>query len=147
MRLPANAAIRAYGVTLAVLVIVDMLWIVAVAAPLFRSTLGSHLREQPDILAAVLFYAVYAAGLTALAVVPAAGSRSLRAAAIKGGILGLTAYATFDLTNVAILARWTWTLAITDIAWGTFVSALAAAAGCLMLLRGMGPAATGVQDE
>ena len=50
---------------------------------------------------------------------------------MNGALLGLTAYATFDLTNLAIINGWTLGLAALDMAWGTVLSAIAAVAGYL----------------
>ena len=42
-------------------------------------------------------------------------------------IFGLFAYGTYDLTNYATLRNWDLTLTAVDMAWGTFVSGVAAA--------------------
>ena len=42
---------------------------------------------------------------------------------------GFFAYATYDLTNLATLKQWPIGLSLVDIAWGTCVSAAAAAGG------------------
>jgi uncharacterized membrane protein len=49
-------------------------------------------------------------------------------AAWRGALLGLLAYGTCDLTDMATLRHWGVTLAMADIAWGRFASALAATA-------------------
>lgn len=119
----------AYLATLATFVALDAGWLSLVAIELFRHYLGPILREQPNAAAAIAFYGIYAAGLYVLAVRPSAIERSYRAAASYGAMVGLTAYATFDLTNLAIINGWTLTLALLDLAWGTAASAVAAAAG------------------
>jgi uncharacterized membrane protein len=48
-------------------------------------------------------------------------------------LFGFFAYATYDLTNLATLRDWPWRLSVIDIAWGTFVSAAAAAGGKLAM--------------
>ena len=48
---------------------------------------------------------------------------------IIGGLLGLVAYATYDLTNVATFSRWPLVVTVVDMVWGTFVTALASLAG------------------
>ncbi len=49
------------------------------------------------------------------------------------------AYATYDLTNAATLRMWSWTITSADMAWGTLVTAAAAAAGSAVLIRLKGP--------
>ena len=45
-----------------------------------------------------------------------------------GALFGFFVYATYDLTNLAILKHWDWTAAVADIAWGSLVTAIAAGA-------------------
>ena len=115
-----------YAITAAVFLLVDGTWLALVAQPMFMKEVGPLLRSEPNLFAALAFYLLYPAGLTALAVLP---SDDIKSAGLRGAILGLTAYATFDLTNLAVLNGWTVKIAVFDIAWGTFVSGLAAAIG------------------
>lgn len=125
----------AYGVTLLVFVVIDAVWLLAIAGPLVKQEAASLLRAEPDLLAAAAFYVIYAAGLVVLAVRPALdATRAIRALAL-GAVVGLTAYATFDLTARAIFQGWSWRLALIDMAWGTSASAVAAYAGARFALR------------
>ena len=118
-----------YGATLSAFVALDAAWLALFAIDLFERQVGAILREQPNMGAVMAFYPIYAAGLYTLAVCPASQERSRRRAVVNGSVLGLAAYAAFDLTNLAIIAGWTIELALTDMAWGTVASALAATAG------------------
>ena len=51
------------------------------------------------------------------------------AAIAYGAMFGFFAYSTYDLSNYATLRNWTLQLTLIDIAWGTVLGALAAAAG------------------
>jgi len=75
---------------------------------------------------AVVFYLVYAVGLTFFAVRIGLVSGSSATAALYGALVGFTAYATYDLTNQSTLKNWSTTLTIADLFWGTFLSALSA---------------------
>ncbi len=79
--------------------------------------------------AAVLFYVLYIAGILLFAVSPALRGGSWTMALAMGAALGVFAYMTYDLTNMATLKVWPAWLAAIDIGWGTAVTALAAAAG------------------
>ncbi len=125
----------AYAVTLVVFLVLDALWLGLFAAEYFARELGSLLRPQPYLPPAAVFYLLYPAGLVALAVIPAIEAASWRKGARLGAILGLTAYGTFELTNLAIVQGWKPSLAVLDMAWGTLVSAIAAAAGAAAGLR------------
>lgn len=128
MSSPSGVGI-AYGASLLAFAVIDGAWLALVAAELFKAQLGAILRSAPLLPAVLAFYCVYAAGIVALAVSPALAQGSARMAMINGGMLGLTAYATFDLTCLAIIEGWTWRLALIDIAWGAALTAFAALAG------------------
>ena len=119
----------AYVATLTTFAAVDVVWLVTVAIGQFQRQLGAILKPEPDLGAAVAFYVIFALGVVFLAVRPALAQRSVGVAAVNGAVLGFTAYATFDLTNLAVIKGWTIGLAALDMAWGTALSAGAAAAG------------------
>ena len=54
---------------------------------------------------------------------------------VFGGAIGLTAYATYNLTNLATLKGWASQLALLDMAWGTVASGLAAGSSALLLIK------------
>lgn len=115
--------------TLFAFLALDAVWISMVALDMFKTQLGNILRPQPMILAIVTFYLIYAVGLFVLAVRPALATGSARTAATSGAMLGLTAYSTYDLTNLALIERYTVGLAVADLVWGTVASLLASIAG------------------
>lgn len=127
--------IMVFLATLAAFVALDALWISLAAMPMFQGAVGGIMRPAPLITPAAIFYVIYIAGLMRLAVMPALRERSAKSAAMNGAVLGLTAYATFDLTNLTIIQGWTPMLAAVDMAWGTAVSAIAAVAGYLVGIR------------
>jgi uncharacterized membrane protein len=118
-----------YLATLATFLVLDVAWLTLVAVGQFQRVLGPTLLPQPNLYAAAAFYVIFVAGLVFLAVRPALERRSIGIAATHGAVLGLTAYATFDLTSLAIFQGWTVGLALMDMAWGTALSAIAAMAG------------------
>jgi uncharacterized membrane protein len=127
--------IAAYVVCLLAFLVADATWISLVAIHQFQERLGDMLRPAPRIDAAVAFYLIYVAGLVILAVRPAIIAGSWLTAATHGALLGLCSYATFDLTNLAIIDRWSTGLAMTDMAWGTLLSAAVATIGYFVARR------------
>lgn len=119
----------AYAASLLTFVVLDAAWLMLVGIGQFQAQIGSILNPQPNLMAAAAFYVIYAIGLLLLAVRPALQQRSMGVAATNGGVLGLTAYATFDLTNLAVIKGWTLSLALLDMAWGTALTSIAAVAG------------------
>jgi uncharacterized membrane protein len=120
----------AYVSVLIVLGTLDFVWLSLAGPNLYRPLLGYlPLLDRPVWWAAASFYLVYAAGVVALAVAPAMGSNSWVGASRRGAILGLVAYATYDLTNQATLSGWPVAITLADIAWGVALTAIAAAGG------------------
>jgi uncharacterized membrane protein len=117
-----------YVITLVVFAAIDFIWLGTMANVLYRPVLGDMLAPEFRLLPAVAFYLLFIFGLTFFAVRPALATGDLLMAAVYGGILGLTAYATYDLTNQATLRNWSTLLTVADLAWGTTLSALAATA-------------------
>jgi uncharacterized membrane protein len=119
----------AYFVTLAALLGVDFVWLLLSSERLYRPILKDILVDGFRPAPAIVFYLIYAAGLVYFAVRPGLAAESWRTTALNGALFGFFAYATYDLTSQATLRNWTTTLTVADIAWGTFLSAAAAAIG------------------
>lgn len=126
-----RTAIAAFIATLLAFLLLDLIWLTQFAIGMFQRTIGSLLRASPSIPAIVAFYLIYAAALTALAVMPGIERGSILEAAWRSALLGLAAYATYDLTNYATLKDWPLSVALMDLAWGTFASMVAGMLGYL----------------
>ncbi|OGN42342.1 MAG: hypothetical protein A2623_04900 [Caulobacterales bacterium RIFCSPHIGHO2_01_FULL_70_19] len=113
----------------------DAIWLTQVGPRLYRPAIGELLADKPDMRAAVAFYLIYVCGIVFLAVSPALRDGSLMRATIAGAVLGLVAYATYDLTNQATLKVWPLHVTLVDVAWGTLLTAAAAAAGYWLAAR------------
>jgi len=125
----------AYASTLVTLLAIDALWLTVLMGSTYQSYLGDLMLSQPKLLPAALFYLIYAAGLVAFAVLPGTREGGWKHAATMGALLGLVAYATYDLSNLATLRGWPLPLTVIDIAWGAVLSAIAASVGCLLAQR------------
>lgn len=120
------------GVVMAVL---DFIWLALMGPRLYKPALGDLLAAKPDMRAAIAFYLIYLAGIVILAVTPALREGGLVRAATLGAVLGFVAYATYDLTNQATLRTWPMHVTLIDLAWGTFLTAAAAAGGHWLATR------------
>jgi uncharacterized membrane protein len=119
----------AYLATAIVFFGVDFVWLSTMTSRFYRSRMGELLVDQPNFVAAGSFYLVYVAGVVYLAVLPAVSSGSFVTALVSGAVLGLVAYGTYDMTNLATLKNWSLSLSVVDMAWGTFLTSLAATSG------------------
>jgi uncharacterized membrane protein len=131
--------LAAYFFTLVAFLVIDFIWLSTMASRLYRPAIGDLLAENFRLAPAIIFYLIYAAGLTFLAVRPALISGQWSTALLYGAAVGFIAYATYDLTNQATLKSWSTTLTVADLLWGTFVSAAAAVIGFLVTVRIIGP--------
>ena len=109
----------------------DALWLGVVIKDFIARELGDLLIASPRKLPAIVFYLGYVVAIVVFAVLPALRSESALTALGLGALLGLCAYATYDLSNLATLQRWSTRFALVDMGWGTAVTALAAMAGYL----------------
>lgn len=121
--------LKAWLFTFLVMLAIDALWLGVVARDLYQQEMGSLMADQPRWAAAAAFYLAYPVGLVIFAVRPALEARSMGRAVLLGGLFGLFAYGTYDLTNLAVLQGWPLGLTFVDLAWGTFASAVSAGAG------------------
>jgi len=117
-----------YAFALLLFAAIDLAWLTNMGSRFYRPTLGDLLLPAVNLKAAIAFYLIYPVGLTIFAIAPALRSGELKTALVMGSLFGFFAYATYDLTNQATLRNWTTTLTVVDIAWGAFLSGMAALA-------------------
>jgi uncharacterized membrane protein len=121
----------AYGATALTFLVLDAIWLSSMVGSFYRPRLGALLLEQPRLEVAVPFYLLYVAGVVLFAVLPALRGQDWTTALWLGAALGLFAYGTYDLTNLATLRGWSASVTVVDMAWGAFVTAASAVAGLL----------------
>lgn len=118
-----------YGAVFITMLVIDIIWLRFIAVSWYEEGMGSLLAESPNLWAAAAFYLIYPLGLVIFAVLPGEGSAGLMKVALMGAMFGFFAYATYDLTNLAVVRNWPIGLSLLDIAWGSLLSGVAAAAG------------------
>ena len=116
---PVKPFFKAYGATLVAFLIFDAVWLGFLARDFYAAQLGPLLREDFSVVAAAIFYFGYAAGVVYFAILP---SRCWKGAARRGALLGLLAYGTYDLTNLATIVDWPLAMSLVDIVWGIVVT-------------------------
>jgi uncharacterized membrane protein len=126
MRMNYIVAYVAAGVVFAV---VDLLWLGVIAKGFYHGQIGGLLRDPFNVPAAVIFYLFYLGGMLIFAMAPAMAAQSLKTAALYGFLLGLLAYGTYDLTNLATLKGWTVPMTVVDMIWGGILTGIASVAG------------------
>jgi len=121
--------VTAYVACLAVMGILDFVWLRTTVPVLYRPAMGALLTDKPVVWAAAAFYLLYSVGTVAFAVVPGLRAQSLPLTVGLGAALGLFAYITYDLTNLATVRGWPVAVAAIDMVWGAVITGACAAAG------------------
>jgi len=121
----------AYGAAVMAFIVLDAIWLGAVAKNFYADQLGTLLRKNFMPAPAIAFYLLYAAGLVFLAVRPGQAGISLGNVALYGALVGFLAYGTYDMTNLATLRDWPWLVSAVDLVWGTVLSASVATVSAL----------------
>lgn len=112
--------IIAYFSTLIPILIIDGIWLVSVAKNFYSKYIGSLMTKSPNLIAAGIFYILYAFGLVVIVVLPSVkGETSFLKIFLLGALFGLVAYSTYDLTNLATIKNWPLVITLVDILWGT----------------------------
>ena len=107
---------------------IDAVWLGVIAPRFYRKYIGHLMTENANLFAAGLFYVLFIAGLVYFVIQPAIRESSWQIAAARGAFFGLVTYATFDLTNQAVLKNWPWTVTLVDMLWGAVLAASATVA-------------------
>ncbi|MFT7258543.1 MAG: putative membrane protein [Glaciecola sp.] len=109
----------------------DAIWLGVIADEIYQQEMQGMLRLEYPVWPWVSFYLIYALSITILAVQPSFNnlsnpllqtSKVILVVALRGFMLGLAAYGTYNLTNYAILANWSLKIALIDWAWGCFIT-------------------------
>lgn len=133
-----------YVTQLVLFAAIDTVWLTSMVGRAYRPLIGEILLDRPRLAPAIVFYLLYAAGLTLFAAWPALREGGWARAAVAGGLLGLFAYGTYDLTNYATLKAWGLRITLIDLAWGAVLSGVSAALAVMIaqrLARALGLAA------
>lgn len=115
--------IKIYLMALTTFFAIDMVWLGFVAKNLYAKQLGFLMKSDINWIAALLFYALYIAGLTFFVITPALQKHSWMYAVLAGAFFGLICYATYDLTNLATVKNWPIIITVIDLIWGTVLAA------------------------
>lgn len=124
-----RTSLIAYVATAIVFFAMDFVWLSTATGLLYRPRIGALLLDKPNLPVAAVFYLIYVIGVVAFAVLPALEQETWTRAAWAGALLGIVAYGTYDMTNLATLKDWSLAVSIGDWIWGTVATGVAATAG------------------
>ena len=110
-----------YLMTLFVFLTIDLLWLGVIAKERYRKALKRFMVKEYRPFRVLAFYAIYVVGLLVMVLVQAVNDDSLGIAMFRGAAFGFFTYATYGLTNWAVVEKWPTRITFDDIAWGTFL--------------------------
>lgn len=113
-----------YISSLAAFLGIDAIWLGLVAKNYYFTQLGNLMVEKFNLLGAGLFYLIFPVGVI---IFSTTRSETLFQAIVYGALFGFFTYATYDLTNLAVLKSWPLALTFIDILWGTVLTAVTSA--------------------
>jgi uncharacterized membrane protein len=118
--------LKLYALTVPVFFIIDLIWLGVIARGFYQKNLKYILSPNVNWTAAIIFYLMYIAGILIFAVLPGVAKDSVRHAALWGALFGFFTYATYDLTNLALLKDWPLNIVVVDILWGVILCTVVA---------------------
>ncbi len=113
-----------YIATVPIFFAIDMLWIGVIAKDFYFKTIPG-LSPQPNWLAAIIFYLIYIVGILIFAVLPNI-DKGWQHVLLYGALFGFFAYATYDLTNYAVMKNWPLSITLVDMVWGSVLTGVVA---------------------
>ena len=105
---------------------IDVMWLSLSVSYFYQPQIGDLLRDSPLIVPAVLFYLIYPLGVAVLVIMPKLHNGSFRSILLNGLVLGIVAYGTYNLTNMAALKGWSVNVVIVDMIWGGILTGVSA---------------------
>ena len=114
---------KMFLIVLAAFLVLDFVWLGLLMKNFYNAELGELARRQGNALAprwgaAALVYVLIPAGVV-LFVRPLLGDQTTYAQAFGwGALFGVVVYGVYDLTNLAVLEKWTVRMTMIDIVWG-----------------------------
>jgi uncharacterized membrane protein len=122
--------ILAYVVIIVVILVLDAIWLGGVAKGFYQRGLSRAIVFEVRWWFAACFYLLHAGGTLYFG---ARGGDALQMVLLRGGFFGLATYGTYNLTNLATVRNWPIGVAFADMAWGSFITMLAAAMAFLFV--------------
>lgn len=115
--------LKLYVIALPVFLAIDMVWLTLIAKNFYAKQIGYLMAKNPNLLAALIFYLIFIAGLIFFVITPALDKKMWTHAFLAGLFFGLVTYATYDLTNLATVKNWPLLVTVVDLIWGMVLSA------------------------
>lgn len=125
-----------YLVYLVVLSLMDFFWLYFSGPIFYKKYLGYLMGDKFLLSPAIVFYLLYAVGVTIFILQPALiKQESNLETLLKGFLFGLCAYGAYNLTNQATIKNWPIVVTIIDMSWGCFVTGFSSLITLLLIKK------------
>lgn len=121
--------VKVYAAILPIFLAVDFLWLGVVMSKFYKDELGVLARVSngaltPVLWAAGVVYILIPLGVVLFALPRVSPENMVSTALFWGFIFGVVLYGVYDMTNYALVSKWSLRMSVVDILWGGAINSL-----------------------
>ena len=121
--------LKVYGAILPIFLAIDYLWLGIVMSKFYKNELGVLARVSngsltPVLWAAAIVYVLIPLGAVLFALPRVSQENPISTALLWGFIYGIVLYGVYDMTNYALVSKWSLKMSIVDIIWGGAINSV-----------------------
>ena len=121
--------LKVYGAILPIFLAIDYIWLGVVMSKFYKNELGVLARVSngsltPVFWAAAIVYVLIPLGAVLFALPRVSRENPISTALLWGFIYGIVLYGVYDMTNYALVSKWSLKMSIVDILWGGAINSV-----------------------
>jgi uncharacterized membrane protein len=121
--------LKVYGAILPIFFVIDYLWLGVLMSKFYKDELGKLARVsngtlKPELWATVTVYILIPLGIVLFALPRVSQENPGSTALLWGFIYGIVLYGVYDMTNYALVSKWSLKMSIVDILWGGAINSV-----------------------
>jgi uncharacterized membrane protein len=121
--------LKVYGAILPIFFVIDYLWLGVLMSKFYKDELGTLARVsngklKPELWASVTVYILIPLGIVLFALPRVSQENPASTSLLWGFIYGIVLYGVYDMTNYALVSKWSLKMSIVDILWGGAINSV-----------------------
>lgn len=121
--------LKVYGAILPIFLAIDYLWLGVFMSKFYKNELGKLARIsngalKPELWASIIVYLLIPLGIVLFALPRVSQENPVSTALLWGFIYGVVLYGVYDMTNYALVSKWSLRMSIVDIIWGGAINSV-----------------------
>ena len=121
--------LKVYGAILPIFLAIDYLWLGVFMSKFYKNELGKLARLsngalKPVLWSAVIVYILIPLGVVLFALPKVSQDNPTYTALFWGFMYGVILYGVYDMTNYALVSKWSLRMSIVDILWGGAINSV-----------------------